>query len=64
MHSRGYFFTLGIRGGDREIMSILADLTALLDALGIPVETGTFKAQAPDTYMGLMNKCVRKSIRQ
>ena len=32
-------------------MSILAELTALLDALGIPTETGTFKAQAPDTYV-------------
>ena len=32
-------------------MSILAELTALLDALGIPAETSTFKAQAPDTYV-------------
>ena len=31
--------------------SILAELTSLLDALGIPTETGTFKAQAPDTYV-------------
>jgi hypothetical protein len=31
--------------------SILAELTALLDALGIPTETGTFKAEAPDTYV-------------
>ena len=33
------------------MMSILAELTALLDALGIPTETGTFKAVAPDTYV-------------
>ena len=32
-------------------MSILAELTALLDALGIPTETGVFKAKAPDTYV-------------
>jgi len=32
-------------------MSILAELTALLDALGIPVETGVFKGKAPDTYV-------------
>ena len=32
-------------------MSILAELTALLDALDIPVETGVFKAKAPDTYV-------------
>ena len=32
-------------------MSLLKELTALLDALGIPTETGTFKAQAPDTYV-------------
>ena len=32
-------------------MSLLKELTALLDALGIPAETGTFKAQAPDTYV-------------
>ena len=32
-------------------MSILAELTALLVALGIPTETGTFKATAPDAYV-------------
>ena len=32
-------------------MSILAELTALLDTLDIPVETGVFKAKAPDAYV-------------
>ena len=31
-------------------MSLLKELTALLDVFGIPAETGTFKAQAPDIY--------------
>ena len=31
--------------------SILAELTALLDALGIPVETGVFKGKAPHAYV-------------
>ena len=32
-------------------MSLLKELTTLLDALGIPTETGAFKAQAPDIYV-------------
>jgi len=32
-------------------MSLLKELTALLDALDIPAETGVFKAKAPDTYV-------------
>ena len=32
-------------------MSILAELTTLLDTLGIPAETGIFKSTAPDTYV-------------
>jgi len=32
-------------------MSLLKELTALLDALGVPAETGIFKAKAPDTYV-------------
>jgi hypothetical protein len=32
-------------------MSILAELTALLDTLGISAETGIFKGKAPDEYM-------------
>lgn len=31
-------------------MSLLADLNALLDGLGIPVETGVFIDEAPDEY--------------
>ena len=32
-------------------MSILEDLTALLATKGIPVETGIFSDEAPDTYI-------------
>jgi len=32
-------------------MSLLKELTALLDALNIPAETGVFKAKAPDIYV-------------
>jgi len=32
-------------------LSLLKELIALLDALGIPVETGVFKAKAPDVYV-------------
>ena len=32
-------------------MSLLKELTALLDTLGIPAETGVFKGKAPDTYV-------------
>lgn len=31
-------------------MSILSELNALLDGLGIPVETGVFKDEAPEEY--------------
>jgi len=31
-------------------MSLLTDLNALLETLGIPVETGVFSSPAPDTY--------------
>ena len=32
-------------------MSILEDLTSILATKGIPVETGIFSDEAPDTYM-------------
>jgi hypothetical protein len=32
-------------------MSILTELNALLDGLGIPVETGVFSKKAPDEYI-------------
>lgn len=32
-------------------MSILADLTALVEGLGLPVETGVFREEAPDEYV-------------
>lgn len=32
-------------------MSILADLTTMMEALGLPVETGVFKEAAPDEYV-------------
>lgn len=32
-------------------MSLLMELTALLDALGLPVETGVFQSKAPNTYV-------------
>lgn len=35
-------------------MNILADITALIRALDIPVETGVFKSEAPDTYAVLV----------
>ena len=31
-------------------MSILRELNTILDALGVPVETGVFKGKAPDEY--------------
>ena len=34
-------------------MSLLADLTAIADALGYPVETGVFSDTAPDLYLVL-----------
>ena len=32
-------------------MSLLSELTTLLDALQIPVETGVFNGKAPETYV-------------
>jgi len=32
-------------------MSILRELNTILDALGVPVETGVFKGKAPDEYV-------------
>jgi hypothetical protein len=32
-------------------MSILHELNKLMDALGIPIETGVFKGKAPDEYV-------------
>ncbi|MDL2318570.1 hypothetical protein LJC74_05795 [Eubacteriales bacterium OttesenSCG-928-A19] len=32
-------------------MSILADLTAIIEGLGLPVETGVFRKKAPDEYV-------------
>ena len=32
-------------------MSILSELNALLDALGLPMETGVFSGKAPDEYV-------------
>ena len=32
-------------------MNLLSDLNALLDALGLPVETGVFSGKAPDEYL-------------
>ena len=34
-------------------MNILTDLTAIMTALGVPVETGVFSGEAPDTYVVL-----------
>ena len=31
--------------------SLLAELTAILDALSIPTETGVFKSNVPDMYV-------------
>jgi len=31
-------------------MSILTELTTIISALGVPVETGVFSGEAPDTY--------------
>jgi hypothetical protein len=31
-------------------MNILTELTAVMTALGVPVETGVFSGEAPDTY--------------
>jgi len=35
-------------------MSILRELNTILDAVGIPVETGVFKDKAPDEYVVIM----------
>lgn len=35
-------------------MSILAEVNALLKPLNIPIETGVFKSEAPDTYIVLV----------
>lgn len=32
-------------------MSVLSDINETLEPLGIPLETGIFKGQAPDTYI-------------
>ena len=32
-------------------MSVLRELNTILDALGVPVETGVFKGKAPDEYV-------------
>jgi hypothetical protein len=32
-------------------MNILSDLTAVMDALNLPVETGVFRDKAPDEYV-------------
>ena len=32
-------------------MSILRELNTILDALGVPAETGVFKGKAPDEYV-------------
>lgn len=35
-------------------MSILEDLTGVLSTKGIPIETGVFSDEAPDTYIVLI----------
>ncbi len=35
-------------------MNILTEANALLKPLGVPVETGVFKSEAPDTYVVLV----------
>ena len=35
-------------------MNILEDINEVLKALGIPIETGVFKSEAPDTYIVLV----------
>ena len=35
-------------------MNILEDTNEVLKALGIPIETGIFKSEAPDTYIVLI----------
>lgn len=35
-------------------MNILEDTNEVLKALGIPIETGVFKSEAPDTYIVLV----------
>ena len=32
-------------------MNVLRELNTILDALGVPVETGVFKGKAPDEYV-------------
>lgn len=35
-------------------MNILAETRAVLEPLGIPIETGVFKSEAPETYIVLV----------
>lgn len=43
-----------IRRGNRQTMSILADVKELLEPLNVPIAAGIYKGNAPDTYIVLV----------